>query len=111
MTPRGKRVLPEVYCRYASSFGPEGRMFPPSAECSAKARIKTKQEYQELWEKAQADPEKFWGELAKEETMTQEHPGKSQNSGQMAGHRGATPDPGPRRSTGSSKRSGAPGTA
>ena len=45
----------------------EGRMFPPSAEFSAKARIKTKQEYQQLWEKAQADPEKFWGELAKEE--------------------------------------------
>ncbi len=45
----------------------EGRLFPPSAEFSAKARIKSKQEYEQMWEEAKADPETFWGEMAKQE--------------------------------------------
>ncbi len=45
----------------------EGRKFPPSAEFTAKARIKTIEEYQKLWEEAKSDPEGFWGKIAKEE--------------------------------------------
>jgi acetyl-CoA synthetase len=45
----------------------EERLFPPSAEFSSKARIKSLDEYQSLWEQAAADPPKFWAELAREE--------------------------------------------
>jgi len=45
----------------------ESRLFPPSEEFSSKARIKSMEEYQKLWEEAAADPGKFWGDLAKDE--------------------------------------------
>ncbi len=45
----------------------ERRLFPPSGEFSAKARIKSLAEYEELWNRAKADPLKFWGDLAHEE--------------------------------------------
>jgi acetyl-CoA synthetase len=45
----------------------ESRLFPPSTEFSANARIKSKEEYQKLYDAAKADPEKFWGDLAKTE--------------------------------------------
>jgi len=45
----------------------EERLFPPSAEFSSNARIKSLDEYQSLWEQAQADPPEFWAELAREE--------------------------------------------
>jgi len=45
----------------------ESRLFPPSAEFSSNARIKSLDQYQSLWDKAQADPPKFWAELAREE--------------------------------------------
>lgn len=45
----------------------ESRLFPPSPEFSAKARIKSEEEYQQLWDQAKADPEAFWDKLAKEE--------------------------------------------
>ena len=45
----------------------EARLFPPSEEFSSKARIKSMEEYQKLWDEVNADPEKFWGQLAKEE--------------------------------------------
>ncbi len=45
----------------------EARLFPPSAEFSAKARVKSMEEYQKIWDEAAADPEKFWGDIAKEE--------------------------------------------
>jgi acetyl-CoA synthetase len=45
----------------------ETRLFPPSAEFSAKARIKSLAEYEALWNKAQADPVKYWADLAQEE--------------------------------------------
>ncbi|HEV3417506.1 MAG TPA: acetate--CoA ligase [Pirellulales bacterium] len=44
----------------------EARLFPPSAEFSAKARIKSLAEYEALWNEANADIETFWGELASE---------------------------------------------
>ncbi len=45
----------------------ESRLFPPPAEFAAKARVKSMEEYQQLWEKAAADPPTFWGDLAREE--------------------------------------------
>jgi len=45
----------------------ESRLFPPSADFAAQARIKSLEEYQALWDRAQADPAAFWGELAREE--------------------------------------------
>ena len=44
----------------------EDRLFPPSEEFSSGARIKSIQEYQQLWDKAKQDPPVFWGELARE---------------------------------------------
>ena len=45
----------------------ETRVFPPPAEFAARARIKSLAEYQALWDKAAADPAKFWAEAAREE--------------------------------------------
>jgi len=45
----------------------EKRLFPPTAEFSEKAHIKSLQEYQALYEKAKADPQAFWAELATQE--------------------------------------------
>jgi acetyl-CoA synthetase len=44
----------------------EQRLFPPSAEFSAKARIKNLQEYQDWVSRAAADPDGFWSEQARE---------------------------------------------
>jgi acetyl-CoA synthetase len=45
----------------------ESRVFPPPAEFSARARIKSIDEYQRLWDEAAADPAAFWGRIAKDE--------------------------------------------
>ena len=45
----------------------EKRLFPPSAEFSQKAHIKSLDEYQQLYDKAKADPQKFWADLAETE--------------------------------------------
>ena len=45
----------------------EKRLFPPPAEFSAHARVKSLDEYQALWENAAADPSAFWAALAREE--------------------------------------------
>ena len=45
----------------------EERLFPPSEEFSSRARIKSLEEYEALWNEAKADPPKFWGAMAKEE--------------------------------------------
>lgn len=44
----------------------ESRVFPPSPEFAAKARIKSLAEYQALWDEAAADPIAFWDKFAKE---------------------------------------------
>jgi acetyl-CoA synthetase len=38
----------------------EKRLFHPSAEFSQNAQIKSLEDYQQLYDKAKADPEKFW---------------------------------------------------
>ncbi len=42
----------------------EARVFPPVAEFSALAHIKSMEDYQSLYKDAQDDPERFWGEVA-----------------------------------------------
>lgn len=42
----------------------EKRLFPPTPEFSQNAQIKSLEEYQQLYEKAKADPQKFWAQLA-----------------------------------------------
>ena len=45
----------------------EKRLFPPAAEFSRQAHIKSLEDYQQLYEKAKADPQKFWADLAETE--------------------------------------------
>ncbi|MCC6493879.1 MAG: acetate--CoA ligase [Pirellulales bacterium] len=45
----------------------EDRVFSPSAEFSARARIKSMDDYQRLWDEAAADPPAFWAKFAKDE--------------------------------------------
>jgi len=45
----------------------EERVFPPPAEFAAAALIPSMEAYQNLYDEAEADPEGFWGELAKKE--------------------------------------------
>ena len=45
----------------------ENRRFPPSSEFSSKAHIGSMKAYEELYQRSIADPEKFWGNLAREE--------------------------------------------
>jgi acetyl-CoA synthetase len=41
----------------------EERLFPPSAEFSAKAHIKSMQDYEKMWDEAAGDIEAFWGKF------------------------------------------------
>lgn len=45
----------------------ESRLFPPSDEFLQGCQINSMQAYQQLYDRAAADPVKFWGDLAKEE--------------------------------------------
>ncbi len=45
----------------------EDRVFPPTSEFSSKAKIGSPEAYQLLYDQAAADPEAFWGELARKE--------------------------------------------
>lgn len=45
----------------------EKRLFSPSPEFSTKAHIKSLDEYQQLYDKAKADPQAFWADLAERE--------------------------------------------
>lgn len=47
-----------------SSVLKETRKFPPSAEFSAQAHIKSAADYQKMWQRAKDDPEGFWAEQA-----------------------------------------------
>src|ERR1019366_4720289 len=44
----------------------EQRLFPPPAEFSAKAHVKSMADYERLYEEADRDPEAFWGRIAGE---------------------------------------------
>ncbi len=45
----------------------ESRLFPPSQEFSRRAGIGSLEAYQKLYAESVADPQKFWGELARKE--------------------------------------------
>lgn len=45
----------------------ENRLFPPTPEFSDQAHIKSLEDYKQLYEKAKANPEAFWAELAETE--------------------------------------------
>lgn len=45
----------------------ETRVFPPPAEFSFQARIKSLDDYQKLWDYAASDLQRFWTELARDE--------------------------------------------
>jgi acetyl-CoA synthetase len=45
----------------------EERLFSPSPEFVAKARIKSIDQYEALWQQAADDPQGFWGKLGREE--------------------------------------------
>jgi acetyl-CoA synthetase len=45
----------------------ESRLFPPSAAFAAKARVKSMEDYQELWDEAAKDPGTFWGKYGRDE--------------------------------------------
>lgn len=45
----------------------EKRLFPPNAEFSQNAHIKSAEDYQRLYDKAKSNPEAFWAELAEKE--------------------------------------------
>jgi acetyl-CoA synthetase len=44
----------------------EARKFPPSKEFSGRAQVKSLAEYEELYRRADEDPERFWSECARE---------------------------------------------
>ncbi len=48
------------------SFSHENRVFPPPADFSAAAHIKSFAEYEKLYAEAAADPEGFWAKIAEE---------------------------------------------
>jgi acetyl-CoA synthetase len=51
----------------------EARKFPPPAEFSKRASIKSLEEYDALCRRAEQDPEKFWGECANELSWFKPH--------------------------------------
>lgn len=44
----------------------ESRVFPPPAEFAARARVKSFEEYEQIYNRAAADPEAFWASVAEE---------------------------------------------
>ena len=58
--------VPAVSTQDLDSTLRENRVFPPPAEFSAKAYIKSLEQYEEMYRKSIEDPEAFWAEAAKE---------------------------------------------
>lgn len=59
--------MPEENHGQIDSVMHEDRLFPPSAEFSATALIGSLEEYHQLYDRAKADPNAFWGEIARNE--------------------------------------------
>ena len=47
----------------------ENRLFHPAPEFSQNAHIKSLEDYQRLYDKAKADPQQFWADLATTELL------------------------------------------
>src|SRR5260221_6726923 len=63
---RGAIPMAEHSVGQVDSVMQEARLFPPSPEFAAKARIGSLAAYEAMWNEANADIEKFWGKLAGE---------------------------------------------
>ncbi|MCE9666762.1 acetate--CoA ligase [Myxococcus stipitatus] len=50
----------------------EARVFPPPEAFSQRAHLKSMADYQRLWDEAARDPEKYWGDRAREELYWKE---------------------------------------
>ncbi|WP_375760605.1 acetate--CoA ligase [Corallococcus exercitus] len=50
----------------------ESRVFPPPREFSERAHIRGMEDYQRLWDEAAKDPDKYWGDRAREELYWKE---------------------------------------
>ncbi|RKH88954.1 acetate--CoA ligase [Corallococcus sp. AB045] len=50
----------------------ESRVFPPPEDFSRRAHIRGMQDYQRLWDEAAKDPDKYWGDRAREELFWKE---------------------------------------
>src|SRR5919197_485820 len=62
-------MAPDAVATHSSSIDSvlqESRSFPPPAEFSRQAHIKSPEEYERLYKQAQDDPEIFWGSIAQE---------------------------------------------
>ncbi len=57
---------PLTYGVNIDSLLQENRVFPPPAEFSAKAHIKSLEEYKRIYAEASENPEAFWGKVAEE---------------------------------------------
>ncbi|WP_194863187.1 acetate--CoA ligase [Myxococcus sp. AB036A] len=45
----------------------EARVFPPPEAFAGRAHIRSMEQYQQLWDEAAKDPDKYWGDRAREE--------------------------------------------
>ncbi|XXF75910.1 acetate--CoA ligase [Myxococcaceae bacterium GXIMD 01537] len=50
----------------------ESRVFPPPADFSRRAHIRSMEDYQRLWDEAAKDPDAYWGARAREELYWKE---------------------------------------
>ncbi|HYG99603.1 MAG TPA: acetate--CoA ligase [Terriglobales bacterium] len=66
MAQRTTPIVPASDQQNIDSVLQEQRLFQPPAEFSTQAHIKSLDEYEAMYRKAEADPEGFWGEIAKE---------------------------------------------
>jgi acetyl-CoA synthetase len=57
--------MPSDEATHIDSTLSEKRTFPPPAEFSARAWVKSRDEYEALYKRAEADPETFWAECAR----------------------------------------------
>src|SRR5882762_8820503 len=60
-----KSPMPADEATHIDSTLSETRKFPPLAEFSARAWVKSREEYEALYKRADADPETFWAECAR----------------------------------------------
>ncbi len=58
--------VPAVPAQDLDSMLRENRVFPPSPEFSARAYLKSRDEYEELYRQSIEDPERFWDKAARE---------------------------------------------
>ena len=56
-----------------TSIMDEKRVFPPPAELSKEAYIKSMAEYQEIYQRSIHDPEGFWAEMAEQLDWFEHH--------------------------------------